>query len=172
MQINTHRPPHVLHRENNIYFLTSSTLNKIGLFNNYDKKHLLEKAIFGSTKELGVKIFAWVILDNHYHIEFKIESPERLPKYVQYIHGKSSKEINSLDNAPGRKIWYQYWDSSIRGEIDFWKRFNYIHQNPVKHGYSKNLDKYEFSSYHEYDKTWLEDCFIRYPIADFIVDGD
>lgn len=68
-------------------------------------------------------------------------------------------------------VWYQYLETIIRSEADFYHHLNYIHQNPVKHGYTKDMRKYQFSSYQYYlkekGKEWLADCFREYPIIDF-----
>jgi len=72
------------------------------------------------------------------------------------------------------RIWYQYWDYCIRDEKDFWKHFNYIHNNPLKHGLVGNLEsalKYEFSSgnlwLEEKGSEWLNSIFEAHPIIDF-----
>lgn len=79
--------------------------------------------------------------------------------------------INQLLELKSPPIWYQYLETIIRCEADFYRHLNYIHQNPVKHGYTKDMGKYQFSSYQYYlkekDKEWLADCFREYPIIDF-----
>jgi putative transposase len=59
----------------------------------------------------------------------------------------------------------------MRTEKDFWTRFNYIHNNPVKHGYVKRPEEWEFSSYQYYLRThgpeWLQDVFMSYPVIDY-----
>lgn len=170
-KIDKHRPPHIYSGES-VFFITASTWNKDGFITGDEKKELLKNCIFEFANKYGANIFAWVILDNHYHVEFEINDSNKVPEFIRYAHGKSAKLINDTDGKRDRKIWYQYWDSAIRGEIDFWKRFNYIHQNPVKHKYCSKMSDYNFSSYSEYDSKWLDDCFVKYPIIDFVVDRD
>lgn len=68
-------------------------------------------------------------------------------------------------------IWYQYMDHIIRNETDYYKHLNYIHQNSVKHGLTKRLTEYKWSSIHTWiknkGKEFVVDCFHRYPIRDF-----
>lgn len=75
-------------------------------------------------------------------------------------------------NAP---IWYQYCDHVIRNERDYFCHLNYIHQNPIKHGYLKKMNSYEFSSIHKFIREkggeWIIDCFRKYPIIDFEPEG-
>ncbi len=75
------------------------------------------------------------------------------------------------------RVWYQYIDHVIRDERDYFTHFNYIHQNPVKHGYAEKLTDYQFSSIHKWmesaGKGWLADCFRDHPVVDFEPDmGD
>jgi putative transposase len=67
---------------------------------------------------------------------------------------------------------YHLWDTCIRTDSDLWTRFNYIHQNPVKHGYVQHLEEWRFSSYSYFLRTkgkeWMDDCWERYPVVDFL----
>ena len=75
-----------------------------------------------------------------------------------------------------------YWPTSaavndcIRTEADYWTRFNYIHHNPVKHGYVEQMEDWPFSSYRYYfenqGEEWLMDAFRQYPIIDFTDSDD
>ena len=75
------------------------------------------------------------------------------------------------------RVWYQYVDHVVRDERDYFMHFNYIHQNPVKHGYVEKLTDYQFSSIHKWieeaGKEWLADCLRDCPVTDFEPDmGD
>jgi|GEM_PF-2985805 len=73
--------------------------------------------------------------------------------------------------AKDTPVWYQYVDRVIRSEEDYYRHLNYIHQNPVKHGYVNKISGYEFSSIHRFireeGKDWVVGCFESYPIVDF-----
>jgi putative transposase len=46
-------------------------------------------------------------------------------------------------------IWQRrFWEHQIRDEDDLVNHINYIHQNPVKHGYVKNAKDWQYSSIH------------------------
>jgi len=94
---------------------------------------------------------------------------------MNLINGRSSYMLNRLEKKSGRRIWYSYWDTCIRNIDDFYTRFNYIHNNPIKHKYINSLDElplYKYSSYSYYLETkgqeWISDIFIRYPIIDYV----
>ena len=177
-QIIYHNPPH-LYIDETVYIITASTINKQKYLNTDVKRQMLQKTIYESIKEIKYEIFAWVILENHYHLLLKVANGNLLGKLINLIHGRSSFMINGLEKRRGRKIWYSYWDSCVRNENDFYVRFNYIHNNPIKHGYMRkfeNLFNYEFSSYPYYLKTkgqeWINDLFMRYPIINFMNEYD
>ena len=48
-----------------------------------------------------------------------------------------------------RGIWQRrYWEHTIRHDDDFARHFDYIHFNPVKHGYVENVADWPYSSFH------------------------
>jgi putative transposase len=167
---NRHRPPH---RYNNDcwYMITSSTVQKNKILQSNTHKQYFSNLLKELSRDFEMTLMAWVILDDHYHILIKVVEGTKLPKFVQQLHGRSSHHFNELDRLRGRQVWQNYWDTCIRAEIDFWKRFNYIHQNPVKHGYVKTMKDWEFSSYRYYlqekGKSWLDDIYDTYPIIDY-----
>ena len=79
--------------------------------------------------------------------------------------------VLALLTAKDPPIWHQYMDHVIRDEEDYYKHLNYIHQNPIKHGYTKKLADYRWSSIHKWikkeGKEFIADCFRQYPIVDF-----
>ncbi len=173
-----HRPPHI-YIDNQYYFVTAGTFHKIGYIGEKIRKDLLKELIFNVMSDYKYLVDAWVIFDNHYHIIFKTSSGKLLPKVIAAIHGKSAIEINKIDKKTGRQIWYQYWDYCIRNEQDYWRHFNYVHHNPIKHGYvdtTENLNTYKFSSFGDWVKKkgndWIIDCFKKYPICDFTKNED
>jgi len=168
----THRPPHI-YKSNSLYFLTGKTYQSIPYFDTNRKKQILVQIINIAAKKFSIKIFAWIILNNHYHLLLQTKN-DNLSSFLKNIHTNSSRILRGLSSATPQKIWYQYFDRCVRSEKDFWTRFNYIHNNPIKHGYIKSPDKlsdYKFSSYNQWTKKngeeWMNSCFAQYPIIDF-----
>lgn len=118
---------------------------------------------------------AWVLLENHYHFLIYLKSAQVLPTFVKQLHGLSSYKINKIEDSFGRAIWYSYWDRCIRDEKDFWTKFNYIHNNPIKHGYVGALDKWAYSSYKDWvnkkGQDWMVDVFQSYPVLVYSFEG-
>ena len=52
-----------------------------------------------------------------------------------------------------RGIWQRrYWEQVIRDERDFQRHLDYIHYNPVKHGYVPAAKDWPYSSFHRWVK--------------------
>jgi putative transposase len=48
-------------------------------------------------------------------------------------------------------VWQRrYWEHTVRDEYDLAHHVDYIHFNPVKHGYAKRLSDWPHSSFHRY----------------------
>ena len=53
-------------------------------------------------------------------------------------------------------IWQRrYWEHAIRDDEDFERRVDYIHFNPVKHGYVTRVADWPHSSFHRYVERGL-----------------
>jgi len=173
-----HQPKHI-YVDNQMYFITSHIYDKEFLLDTDSKKDNLLLKIFSFAWEDGIKLRAWVILKNHYHILLNISVGRDVSNYISKIHRGFTFERNILEKKRGRRLWKNYWDWCIGDEADYWKHFNYIHNNPIKHGVvrdTNSLKKYRYSSYWNYFRLhgvkWLMNIMEAYPIVDFIVEND
>ena len=46
----------------------------------------------------------------------------------------------------------QAWEHALRDEEDYARHFDYIHYNPVKHGYVESVQDWPYSSFHRWVK--------------------
>jgi putative transposase len=60
-----------------------------------------------------------------------------------------------------RGIWQRrFWEHTLKDEQDYQNHFNYLHFNPVKHGWVKKVNDWPYSSFHRmvehgiYDTNW------------------
>jgi putative transposase len=170
MQPTSHHPPHV-YLDDAWYIITSAVYRGQHLLRPAGHKDLVRDVLKTLVVEFKLTLAAWVILDNHSHILVKSHVGTDLSQFVKRWHGRTSFELNGRDNARGRQVWHNYWDSCIRTEADYWVRFNYIHYNPVKHGYVEQTEGWAYSSYRYYlerkGALWLADVVERYPVIDF-----
>jgi len=87
------------------------------------------------------------VLSNHYHfIASSPKDPKTLPKMLSKLHTTTAIKLNKWDESPGRKVWYQYFDSRITFQTSYLSRLNYVHHNPVHHGVINNAENYRWCS--------------------------
>ena len=105
-----------------------------------------------------------VILPDHLHMVMTL--PENDGNYSQrwnLIKGSFSRQIEHFErvsvarqNKRERGIWQRrFWEHLIRNELDYSRHINYIHYNPVKHGYVSNPTEWKYSSIHRYIKAGI-----------------
>jgi len=60
-------------------------------------------------------------------------------------------------NKGERGIWQRrFWEHLIRDEDDLARHVDYVHYNPVKHGYVRQAIDWPFSSFHRFvERGWL-----------------
>jgi putative transposase len=156
------------------YFVTASTAGRESILVTDDHFNLWVNIFKELIFKFNIKLIAWVVLANHYHLLFMPGATDKLGDFMKRLNGGTSRSLNLLDNKPGRVVWYTYWDRCMRAEHDFWTRFNYIHYNPVKHGYVSNPEDWGFSSYRFYlrgdGERWVNEKLNDFPIFDLFDD--
>lgn len=145
-----YNPPH-LFVANTLYMLTASIHQKAYLMRSPRRKAEWRDAFHEAAKIYGWKVIAWVVLHNHYHAI--VQSPEdaiNLSAFINSYHKFTARKWNMEDGFKGRQVWWNYWDTCIRGEGDYHNRLKYVFWNPVKHGIVEEPAQYTFSNYTEY----------------------
>lgn len=68
-------------------------------------------------------------------------------------------------------MWYRYSDRQIRSQAHYYASLNYIHINPVKHGYVEKPLNWPCSSVHWYLEhfgiEWLRETWKKHPVGDY-----
>jgi len=69
--------------------------------------------------------------------------------------GNPERRVSVARARDGRRgVWQpRFWEHMIRDVDDFEKHADYIHFNPVKHGYAKSPGNWEWTTFH----TWVRD---------------
>jgi putative transposase len=152
-----HNPPH-LFLPNTLYMLTASIYQKGPILISTKRKMEWVESFRKAADIYGWQVIAWVVLHNHYHaIVQSPENVETLSKFVGSYHKFTARRWNEEDNLPGRMVWWNYWDSCIRSEKEYYTRLRYVFWNPVKHGYSNSPEEYPFSNYKQFLNNWRVD---------------
>ncbi|MDT4292021.1 transposase [Methylomonas sp. MO1] len=107
-------------------------------------------------------IDAMVILPDHLHAIFTFPQDDcDYPTRWMLIKAGFSRQIpkneriNTSRLAKGeRGIWQRrYWEHLIRDETDYPRHMDYVHWNPVKHGFLSRVIDWPHSTFHRYVKN-------------------
>jgi putative transposase len=127
--------------------VTAGTYGKQPFFHAPERRDLLLDGLLAITAEHGWRLRAWAVLANHYHFVAHFSGkPSGLSRLLGKLHMLTAKAVNGMDGAPGRKVWFQFWDSHITYERSYLARLRYVHTNPVHHGLVARAEDYPWCS--------------------------
>jgi len=141
----SHGPGHWLF-EPGLYMITAGTYQKLPDLHSPMRLDFFLSSLFNYAREFEWNLRAWATLPNHYHFIAASSRPANLRKFLGKLHMKTAEQLNLWDNTPGRKLWFQFWDSHITFERSYLARLNYVHQNPVKYGLVPLAETYQWCS--------------------------
>lgn len=119
----------------------------------------LRKAFRAVKDAMPFDLVAIAVLPEHLHCVWSLppgdsDYPARWRRIkAAFAHGFPKGEQRSASRiAKGeRGIWQRrYWEHTLRDEHDFMRHIDYIHFNPVKHGYAKRVAEWPYSSFRRY----------------------
>ncbi|HVJ84376.1 MAG TPA: transposase [Caulifigura sp.] len=111
------------------------------------------------------KLDAIVLLPDHLHCIWRLpQGDDRYSARWSWIKLEFTKRWLASGGVEGqttraqqrehrRGVWQpRFWEHTVKDEEDYQTRFDYIHFNPVKHGYVQSPYEWEPSSFHR----WVE----------------
>ncbi len=127
--------------------ITAGTYLKVPVFKSGERLAFLCRRIFELADKYGCRLQAWAVFPNHYHlITVAPFDPKRLRTMISHLHTETGTAVNREDQAPGRKVWFQYWDSHLTFPPSYFARLSYVHQNAVHHGLVREASNYPWCS--------------------------
>lgn len=147
-----HSPLHRFGQETT-FFITGATYRKEELFREPAALNLLRDILMSNAKEHACWLQAWALLSNHYHLVVRAEVGENVRRMISRFHTESAIALNRLDKAPGRKVWFQYWDKTLTFESSWLARLRYTHENAVHHRVVRVATEYPWCSAREFALT-------------------
>ena len=114
---------------------------------------------------LPFEVLAMVVLPDHLHCVWRLpdEAHDNAARW-QMIKSLFSRGTDCAERRSARRlvkrergIWQRrFWEHLIRDERDLMHHFDYVHYNPVKHGYVAVPAAWPWSSIHRYLRQgWL-----------------
>lgn len=154
-------PP--ISKDNILYFITSVTQNRLPVFRTDKLKQVLADAFNEVRTSSGIKIFAYVIMPDHYHII--TDGLRKDSDVLRFLNGISARRVinylkenghvpsleklrrNSSLGTHQYSLWEHHSNTFlITSEQMLMKKAHYIHQNPVEEGLVTEGSEYLYSS--------------------------
>jgi len=145
------------------YFFTVVTHGRRPILTCPEVRQALREGISKVRQSRPFSIEAWVLLPDHLHAIWTL--PEHDAGYAArwaVIKSCVTKRCGNLI-GPGEKanisrshrqeggVWQRrFWEHAIRDETDFHRHLDYLHWNPVKHGYVKTPMEWPYSTIHRF----------------------
>ena len=150
------------------YFLTHTIVSWVPVFTRRPYFDLIIETLRYCRENKGLKLFAWVILDNHMHM---LAASDQLSKTMKEFKSFTAREIIKLAQA-GDRDWllaqfkfyktphkanshYQVWQEGyhpqmVTTEDMLRQKIEYLHYNPVKAGLADKAEDWPYSSARNY----------------------
>jgi putative transposase len=117
------------------------------------------------------KLFAWCVLPNHYHTLVATPDILGLIQELGKFHGRTAFYWNGADEQRGRKVFFRAVERAMRSDRHFKATLNYVHHNPVHHGYVDKWTDWRWSSATQYlaqiGGSEAKQIWRDYPIDDY-----
>lgn len=148
------------HVEGGIFFFTVVTYDRQPIFANATARGFLHQAWEDTCNRFPFETVAICLLPDHLHCIWHLPEDEwdfstRWGQIKSQFSKKYLKEIEpgqehnpSRDRRGEASIWQRrFWEHTIRDEEDLHTHLDYIHYNPVKHGYVTSPADWKWSSF-------------------------
>ncbi len=137
---------------------------------------VLRSAVREVKQRHAFDILGWVVLPDHLHAMWALPlSDHDFSTRWMLIKSSFSRRVkageavsDSRQRKGERGIWQlRFWEHQIRDDVDLERHLDYIHINPVKHGYVTRASEWPWSSIHRYIHSgvmpadWATDIDLR-----------
>jgi len=134
------------------YFFTVVTYHRLPIFSNPDAVEALRSAFRFTKDKHPFEIIAIIILPDHIHTIWKL--PETSADFSTRWRLIKSHFTRNWGRKNGYQMIWQnrFWEHTIQNGDDLSRHIDYIHLNPVKHGYSLSPANWSYSSFLKFVK--------------------
>jgi len=147
--------------ENTPFFITTQTYRNQKFFLNKDRAEIVIDYIYRAKEKMIDFLLAFVVMPEHLHLLIVPKSKYSISQIMLFIKKGSSRVIHIKENTNGHLWGKRFFDRGIRSEKELVETIQYIHNNPIKEGLTKERKDYLFSSANSRWTTDLELYFDR-----------
>lgn len=155
------------------FFFTVKTERNAPIFGDPQNVRLLGQVLREMKARWPFQMNALVLLPDHLHAIWSLRASDFdysirwawLKKEFtrRYLDAGGNEQRTSMSRQQNRRrgVWQRrFWEHTILNDGDFDAHFDYVHWNPVKHGYVKTPAEWPHSTFHRwvnagvYDASW------------------
>ncbi len=151
-----------------LYFFTLTVKDWIDVFTRNEYRKIITDSLMYCIEKKGLEIYSWVLMTNHLHMIASSRKESLSGILRDFKKFTSTKVIEAIENnaQESRRRWLLWllkskddsgnetrhlWQSGshpieIRTENFYKQKMQYIHQNPVRAGWVRHEEDYEWSS--------------------------
>jgi putative transposase len=131
------------------WFITVVTANRLPIL--VSNSELLLRALKRTQRKVPFTILAWVVLPDHIHALLSSDSAN-ISSIVHRVKHSLTCQIKRHHHHISPVWQNRYRDHMIRSDEDLHRHLDYIHYNPVRHGFVQSPRQWALSSYRRYLK--------------------
>lgn len=157
------------------YFVTYAVVGWVDVFTRDVYRKIFIENLNWYSKNKGLVIYAWVLMTNHVHMILSRKERHKLEDIMRDL--KKHTSVNTIkaiesNSTESRKLWmlkifkeagiansqntnYQFWQHGNH-PVELYnnrlmeQKLDYIHENPIKHGFVNKAENYDWSSAQDY----------------------
>jgi putative transposase len=152
------------------FFFTLVTERRAPIFREKIARDYLGTALRNCQARWSFRLDALVLLDDHLHTIWTLpDGDSRYSMRWGWIKKEFTKAWLAADGNEQpcsdsrlkqrrRGVWQRrFWEHTLRDENDYARHFDYLHYNPVKHGYVQRVCDWQYSTFHRWVKQGVYD---------------
>ena len=156
--------------EGGTYFFTVVTYHRLHILTSPIARKILHQAWELTIGRHPFETIAICLLPDHIHCMWKLPDGDsdystRWKEIKRHFSLEYEKQFGPSENRSDSylkqkevAIWQRrFWEHTIEDEDDFEAHFDYIHYNPIKHGYVERAADWKWSTFHRYVKSGFYD---------------
>lgn len=154
-----------------VYFITWTVVDWFAVFTSHRHFAVITDSLVHARARKGLRIHAYVIMPNHVHLIVSSEPTAALPGIIRDVKRHTSRALTRMleeerahlplqrfreagYNA-GRGNEYALWREgyhpvAIHTQRFFRQKLDYLHDNPVRKGYVRRAEDWQYSSAADY----------------------
>ena len=150
------------------HHVTNRGINGENIFEGSKAKSLFLDLLEEKSRKLKIRLFAYCIMDNHYHLILE-NSSDMLSEFQKQLNGKYGMVYRKYWGGKGYVFQGRFKSALIENESYLIMAIKYVLLNPLRAGITDEPGSYTWSSYKDYynplniasivDSRFVEDLF-------------